>query len=112
MRVFVVQKQMRFDETLGQLVPRFSTIEKAEKFGELEYLLSPSAHPFDSSTVIGDLHDRLKDFCDDDNLLLIGNPSLIGMATAIASHYNNGLVNLLQWSGRDNEYTKISARIF
>lgn len=112
MTVFVVQKQMRFDNATGELVPRFSTLEKAKKFGRLEYLLSPSAHPFNPPNVIGDLHDKLKNFSDEDHLLLIGNPALIGMAAAVASHYNEGRIRLLQWSGRNSDYAEISVRVF
>lgn len=112
MTVFVVQKQMRFDEGTGELVPRFRTLEKAERFGTLEYLLSPSAHPFNPEHIIGDLHDKLKSFSDSDYLLLIGNPALIGMATAVAGHYNEGRLRLLQWSGRQGDYAEISVRMF
>lgn len=111
MTVYVVQQQMRFDQTKGQLVARFPLISKAERFGPLEYLLSPSAHPFNPELVLGDLHEKLSGFSDDDYLLLIGNPGLIGMATAIACHYNDGRVKMLQWSGRHSEYTEIAAKI-
>ena len=112
MAVYVVQQQMRYDSTRRELVPRFSSIHKAEKWGKIIYLLSPSAHPFDPELVLGDLHSKLQDFGDSDHLLLIGNPGLIGMATAIAAHYNDGHVNFLQWSGRHEEYTKIDADIW
>lgn len=112
MTVYVVQKQMKFDDKLGELVPRFTSIDKAAKYGAIEYLLSPGAHPFNPPLVLGSLHDRLRAFSDDDYLLLIGNPALIGMATAIAAHYNEGRVRFLQWSGRHSEYTEISARMF
>lgn len=112
MTVFVVQKQMRFDETSGELVSRFKTLDKAKRFGKIEYLLSPTAHPFNPDHVVGDLHDKLKDFSTDDYLLLIGNPALIGMATAIAANYCGGKIKLLQWSGRHGDYAEISVRIF
>jgi len=112
MSVYVVQKQMRFDDATGELVPRFKTLEKAERFGKLEYLLSPSAHPFNPDHIIGDLHEKLKVFTDEDYLLLIGNPALIGMATVVASHYNEGRVKLLQWSGRQGDYAEVSVRMF
>ena len=112
MTVYVVQKQMRFDEASGELVPKFRTLNKAERFGHLEYLLSPSAHPFNADSVLGDLHDKLRFFGDHDHLLLIGNPVLIGMATSVAASYNDGRVRFLQWSGRHSDYTEISARIF
>lgn len=112
MTVFIVQQQMRFDQLRKELVPRFSSINKAERWGKIEYILSPSAHPFNPDLVLGDMHEKLLDFNDDDHLLLIGNPGLIGMATSIAAHYNDGSVKLLQWSGRHNEYTEIIAKIY
>lgn len=112
MTVYAVQQQMRFDQTRKELVPRFTSINKAERWGEIVYVLSPSAHPFNPELVLGDMHELLSGFSDDDHLLLIGNPGLIGMATTIAAHYNEGRVKLLQWSGRHNEYTEIVAKIY
>tara|TARA_R110000772_G_scaffold30806_13_gene76540 strand:+ start:1700 stop:2038 length:339 start_codon:yes stop_codon:yes gene_type:complete len=112
MTVYAVQQQMRFDQTSKKLVPRFTSISKAEQWGSIVYLLSPSAHPFSPSLVLGDLHEALCNFGDEDHLLLIGNPGLIGMATALAAHYNRGRVKLLQWSGRHNEYTEIITEIY
>jgi|SRR6056297_997314 len=111
MTVFAVQQQLKYDQSKGELVPRFPLIKKAERFGLIEYLLSPSAHPFNPELVLGDLHEKLSGFSDDDHLLLIGNPALIGMATAIAAYYNSGNVSLLQWSGRHSEYTEIKTKI-
>lgn len=112
MTVFAVQQQMRFDQASKELVPRFTSIKKAERWGEIVYLLSPSAHPFNPELVLGDLHEKLSGFGDSDHLLLIGNPGLIGMATSLAAYYNNGKVKFLQWSGRHNEYTEIEAKIY
>lgn len=112
MTVYAVQQQMRFDQTSKELVPRFTSINKALRWGTIVYLLSPSANPFNPELVLGDMHEKLKNFSDKDHLLLIGNPGLIGMATTIAAHYNEGNVRLLQWSGRHNEYTEIVARIY
>lgn len=108
--VYVVQKQMRFDRNLGELVPRFD-LEPAEQFGRFVYLLSPSAAPWKPESVLTDLHKRLKDYTDQDYLLLIGNPCLIGFAVAVAAKHNNGRVNLLQWHGRDRAYLKVCAEI-
>lgn len=112
MTVFAVQQQMRFDQVRKELVPRFTSINNAERWGQIVYLLSPSAHPFNPDLVLGDMHEKLLAFSDNDHLLLIGNPGLIGMATTIAAWYNNGSVKLLQWSGRHNEYIEIVAKIY
>lgn len=112
MTVYAVQQQMRYDPLRKELVPRFPSIVKAEKWGAIVYILSPSAHPFDPELVLGDIHEKLSGFSDDDHLLLIGNPGLIGMSTAVAAHYNSGRVKFLQWSGRHSEYTEIVTEIF
>lgn len=109
MTVYVVQKQMRWDADRGELVPRFD-LEPARVYGDIEYLLSPNAAPFNPGPIIDELRERLQDFSDDDHLLLIGNPCLIGFAVAIAADYN-GRVSLLQWSGKEQRYISITADV-
>lgn len=108
-RVLVVQKTMRWDAGKGELVPKFD-VSPAQKYGQVEYLLSPTASPFRPDALVGELHEKLKNFSDDDCLLLIGNPVLIGMAVSIAADYNDGHVRVLQWSGRASEYLPIELR--
>ena len=111
MTVFVVQNQMRRNRETGQLEPRFN-LDPALEHGRLQFLLSPSAAPFHPGQVIDELHKKLENFGDNDYLLLIGNPCLIGFAVAIATEYNNGRVKLLQWNGREGRYTPIEAVVF
>lgn len=110
-RVFVVQKQHRFDEQKGELVPKFD-LTSAEVFGEVVYLLSPTASPFNPEPIIAELAEKLADFGDQDSLLLVGNPCLIGWATAIAADNNDGFVRMLQWSGRERAYIAVEATVF
>ena len=42
----------------------------------------------------------LSDFSDDDALILIGDPVLIGLAFSIASNNNDGRVWTMKWNGR------------
>lgn len=112
MTVYVVQQQMKFDPVKRELVPRFSSISKAERYGSIVYVLSPSAHPFSPELVLGDIHEKLSSFSDRDHLLLIGNPGIIGMCSAVAAYYNEGRVKFLQWSGKHSEYTEIAAKIY
>lgn len=111
MTVYVVQKQMRFDSSSGNLVPKFPGLFQAEKWGELAYLLSPTASPFNAEGILQDLRFKLKHFCDEDYLVLIGNPALIGAATSIAAYANGGRVKCLQWSGRQKDYAEIFFRL-
>ena len=96
MRVFIVQDQQK--RRGESLVSKFD-FSTAEKFGELVYLLGPSARPFPpNEEIVAELHEKLHDFSPDDYLLLVGNPCLIGWATAIAAHYSGGIVQQLQFS--------------
>lgn len=105
-KVYVVQNQHRLDRDSGNLVPKYD-LASAKKFGELVYLLSPTANPFRSEGIVNEMRRKLFDFDDRSFLLLIGNPVLIGIATTLAAESNGGKVTVLQWSGKDQDYRPI-----
>jgi len=105
-KVFVVQRQKKIDVANGALVDKFD-VGPAERFGELVYLLGPSAKPWTAS-VIPELREALRGYDGErDWLIGIGSPILIGCAVAFAAHYGQGKVRFLQWNGRDRDYTPI-----
>lgn len=106
--VYVIQDQQRWDETTQKLVPKHN-FESAMTFGRLEFLLSPKASPFNPDHILVELHRKLRGFSDRDFLVLVGNPALIGWSVALAALYNGGRVSLLQWSGKEQRYIRISA---
>ena len=107
MTVFAVQQPHRWNGK--KLVPTFD-LRPAEEYGEIEFLLSPSAAPWDTVSIVDELQEKLHNYTDEDYLLLIGNPVLIGLTVAIAANMN-GAVNCLQWSGKDKKYICVSANI-
>lgn len=107
-RVFVVQNQHRWNRDKQRFEPKFD-LTPAQEFGELVYLLSPTAAPFRPEPIIEELKEKLADFRPGDHLLLVGNPVLIGFAVAIAADANGGDVSLLQWSGKDQRYITVEA---
>jgi hypothetical protein len=109
MTVWVVQSTNKLDENTGKLVPKFD-FTPATRFGTVNFLLSPSASPFSLQTVMLDLHAKLKHFNSRDFLLCAGSPVLLGLACAVAAHYNDGDVNLLQWSGAKRAYVPVFAK--
>ena len=109
--VYVVQKQMRFDKEKGELVPRFD-LSSALQYGELDYLLSPSAAPWTGETVLPELRKKLASYTREDHLLLVGNPCLIGWVVAIAAQVTGGYVSLLQWHGKEQRYINIENNIY
>ncbi len=110
-RVFVVQKQMRFDRPSGELVPKFD-LGAANQYGDLVYLLSPSAAPWNPESILPELRERLGDFSSCDYLLLLGNPCLIGWAVAVAAQANDGQITLLQWNGKEKRYIPVESNIY
>jgi hypothetical protein len=111
MTVFVVQDSRRYNKLTGQF-EKVHDVSPAKEYGELRYLLTPTASPFNPESIIPELHEGLQDFGDGDHLLLVGNPILIGWATAIAADYNEGRVSVLQWSGIRNRYLAVAAQVF
>lgn len=109
--VYVIQKQMRYDDRRRGLVSRFD-LEPAKQYGELVFLLSSTAEPFSPEPVLEALRERLAPIKPGDYLLLVGNPCLIGWATAIAADLTEGQVNLLQWHGKERRYIEVKANIF
>jgi hypothetical protein len=107
-KVFVVQNQMRYEH--GELVARFD-LKPAMRFGKLCYLLNDNAMHETMDRLVRKLDLLLENFSDNDYLLAIGHPALIGAATAVAASHNQGNVTQLVWSGRDRDYQAISARL-
>ena len=100
MTVFVVQ------EVKGR------NILSAEKFGELELLL-PEGNQivFSAGPTVKRLRYKLRNFNDDDYLLLIGDPSAIGIACAIAATNNIGRFKCLKWDKREFKYYPVEVNL-
>lgn len=80
----------------------------AEKFGQLEILLPNAQVSFSSGPAVFILRKKLQKFCDDDYLLLIGDPILIGLASIVAAGFNNGKVRFLKWDRQEKKYFTVS----
>ena len=77
----------------------------AKEYGTLEVLLPPGMNIVLSSTpTIRRLDKKLQNFCDEDYLLLIGDPAAIGIACCVASNNNIGRMKLLKWDRERKEY--------
>ena len=66
-------------------------VRSAEKFGELKVMLPDNKQMIlASGPLTFKLNQELKDFSDDDYLLLIGDPAIIAVCGAIAAKNNGG----------------------
>lgn len=81
----------------------------ALKYGELKLLLPEGNIVLSTQPTVRNLKRKLKDFSDDDFLLLSGDPVGIGLATAIAAEANRGRVQFLKWEPRECQYYALQA---
>ena len=80
-------------------------VRPAEKFGDLKIMLPDRKQMIlASGPLTVELQKHLKDFNDNDYLLLIGDPAIIGLCCAIASDFNNGKFKVLKWDRNDKRY--------
>ena len=80
-------------------------IRSAEKFGDLKVLLPDNKQMIlASGPITFKLKQELKDFSDNDYLLLIGDPAIIAVCGAIAAEVNGGRFKVLKWDRNDKRY--------
>ena len=81
----------------------------ASSYGQLKFLLPEfSQMIFSPGPLIYKLRQGLKNFTEDDHLLLTGDPALIGVACSIVSDITNGKYNLLKWDKQERKYYPIA----
>ena len=87
-------------------------ILSAEKFGTLELLLPEGSQiVLSAGPTVKRIRYKLRNFNDDDYLLLIGDPSAIGIACAIAATNNRGRFKCLKWDKRENRYYPVEVNL-
>ena len=92
--------------------PKFN-IMGAQKYGKLKVLLKENTQIILSpGPVIFELRRLLKDFNSNDYLLLSGDPSVIGLACAIASDINGGKFKLLKWDRQEKVYYPLEINLY
>ena len=83
-------------------------IRSAEKFGELKVLLPDNKQiVLSSGPITQKLRKEWSTFCDDDYLLLIGDPAIIALAGAVVSEMNRGKFKILKWDRDEKRYYDI-----
>ena len=83
-------------------------IRSAEKFGELKVCLPDNRQiVLSSGPMIFKLKQELKDFNENDYLILMGDPAIIAAAGAVVSENNNGRFKVLKWDRDEKKYYDI-----
>lgn len=81
----------------------------AMKYGQLVLLLPEGNITLSTQPTVRRLKTRLKDFNDEDYLLLSGDPVAIGLSCMVAADINQGKVKMLKWENRESSYYVLSA---
>ena len=92
--------------------PKFNIIG-AQKYGRLKVLLREDSQVVMSSGPIKYKLERLlKDFSDDDYLLLSGDPQIIFIVGAVIAKVNNGKAKSLKWDRQEQTYYPLDFNLY
>jgi len=81
--------------------------------GKFNFLLPEfSQMIFSPGPLIYKLRQGLKNFNENDHLLLTGDPAIIGVACSIVSDITNGKYNVLKWDKQERKYYPISINLY
>ena len=84
----------------------------AATYGNFKFLLPElSQIIFSPGPLIFKLRQALKDFTENDYLLLTGDPAIIGVACSLASEMTNGKYKLLKWDRQERKYYTIEINL-
>jgi len=84
----------------------------ASKYGEFKFLLPEfSQIIFSPGPLIFKLRKALRNFKEEDYLLLTGDPAIIGVACSIVSDITNGKYQLLKWDKQERKYYPIQINL-
>ena len=85
----------------------------ASHYGKFKFLLPEfSQIIFSPGPLVYKLRQGLKNFNENDHLLLTGDPAIIGVACSIVSDITNGKYNLLKWDKQERKYYPISINLY
>ena len=92
--------------------PKINILGAAE-YGTFKFLLPElSQMIFSPGPLIFKLRKGLKDYTNEDFLLLTGDPAIIGVACAIVADITAGKFNLLKWDKQERKYYPIHINLF
>ena len=92
--------------------PKINILGAAE-YGTFKFLLPElSQMIFSPGPLIFKLRQGLKDYTNEDFLLLTGDPAIIGVACSIVADITSGKFNLLKWDKQERKYYPIHINLF
>lgn len=108
-KVYVTQEPIRRNPTTREFEPKFD-LSPLTRLGEL-VILSSGRSPINAQPLVMRMMRDLREFCDDDYILPVGDPVAIGIACAVAAQMNQGKLKLLRWE-REDGHRIVAVNVF
>jgi len=90
----------------------YINVLSAQEYGDIVLLFESGQQiMFSPQPAIKKLRRKLKDFDDNDYLLMMGDPAAMGIACCIASDMNRGRFKILKWDKIQKKYYSVSINI-
>ena len=91
----------------------YINVLSAQEYGDIVLLFESGQQiMFSPQPAIKKLRRKLKDFDDNDYLLMMGDPAAMGIACCIASDINRGRFKILKWDKIQKRYYSVSVNIY
>ena len=90
----------------------YINVLSAADYGDIVVLFESGQQiMFSPQPAIRKLKRKLKDFNDNDFLLMMGDPAAMGIACCIAAEMNRGKFNILKWDKKQQRYYPVSVNL-
>lgn len=105
-KVFVVQLPRRRNPRTGEYEEFDITVASA--YGMLQQpLFGNKGAEFTTAPAVSKIRSELKDYCDEDSILALGDPAAIAVTACVAADMNLGRFAILRWDGRTRQYMRL-----
>lgn len=109
-KVYVPQQPSRYDTATRLWIPTIN-VEPAKQFGEVVVMLPPNANRLHTAPLVAALKEQMADFCVEDYIVAVGDPSLIAAASCIAVRKTNGSLKMLKWDRISSSYIPVEINL-
>jgi len=102
--VYCITEPIRME--YGEPVPLFD-LTPAAKYGDIRFLLQHNSSVLNTVPLVRALKEKLENFSEEDYILPVGDPVVIGLVSAICSAKTGGVFKFLRWDKKERSYIPI-----